>query len=196
MLNKNDSVLIMIDVQEKLVNMLDTPNKEEAASKSLKIIKAADILNIPFVITEQYPKGLGLTIEEIRTYLGEKYLPFEKTAFSLVKEEEIYNALIKEHKKQAVLFGIESHICVFQTAIELKEKGYEVYVVSDISFSRSDKEKEAARQQAEIDASNKAFQEDLDKKRRNSKRSNVIFAGVLGGNKSVGLGGQKNLLGL
>lgn len=144
MLNKNDSVLIMIDVQEKLVNMLDTTNKEEAASKSLKIIKAADILNIPFVITEQYPKGLGLTIEEIRTYLGEKYLPFEKTAFSLVKEEEIYNALIKEHKKQAVLFGIESHICVFQTAIELKEKGYEVYVVSDISFSRSDKEKEAA----------------------------------------------------
>ena len=83
MLNKNDSVLIMIDVQEKLVNMLDTANKEEAASKSLKIIKAADILNIPFVITEQYPRGLGLTIEEIRTYLGEKYLPFEKTAFSL-----------------------------------------------------------------------------------------------------------------
>ena len=61
---------------------------------------------------------------------------------------------------------------------------------------KADKEKEATRQQAEIDASNKAFQEDLDKKRRNSKRSNVIFAGVLGGNKSVGLGGQKNLLGL
>lgn len=61
---------------------------------------------------------------------------------------------------------------------------------------KADKEKEAARQQAEIDASNKAFQEDLDKKRRNSKRSKVIFAGVLGGNKSVGLGGQKNLLGL
>lgn len=61
---------------------------------------------------------------------------------------------------------------------------------------KADKEKEAAQQQAEIDASNKAFQEDLDKKRRNSKRSNVIFAGVLGGNKSVGLGGQKNLLGL
>lgn len=61
---------------------------------------------------------------------------------------------------------------------------------------KADKEKEAVQQQAEIDASNKAFQEDLDKKRRNSKRSNVIFAGVLGGNKSVGLGGQKNLLGL
>ena len=63
------------------------------------------------------------------------------------KESGIYQyfyGLIKEHKKQAVLFGIESHICVFQTAIELKEKGYEVYVVSDISFSRSDKEKEAA----------------------------------------------------
>ena len=61
---------------------------------------------------------------------------------------------------------------------------------------QADKDKEAARQQAEIDASNKAFQEDLDKKRRNSKRSNVIFAGVLGGNRTVGLGGQKNLLGL
>lgn len=61
---------------------------------------------------------------------------------------------------------------------------------------QADKDKEAARQQAEIDASNKAFQEDLDKKRRSSKRSNVIFAGVLGGNRTVGLGGQKNLLGL
>ncbi len=58
------------------------------------------------------------------------------------------------------------------------------------------KEKEAAQRQAEVDASNKAFQEDLDKKRRSSKRSNVLFAGVLGGNRSVGLGGQKNLLGL
>ncbi len=70
-------------------------------------------------------------------------------------------------------------------------------VYSDYKKSvQEDKAKEAARQQAEIDASNKAFQEDLDRKRRNSKRSNVIFAGVLGSDRNVGLGGQKNLLGL
>ena len=61
---------------------------------------------------------------------------------------------------------------------------------------QADQAEEAARQQAEIDASNKAFQEELDKKRRNSQKSNVIFAGVLGGNKTIGLGGQKSLLGL
>lgn len=141
MLNKDDSILIIIDVQDKLVNMLDSENKEKAITNSKKIIQASNILNIPVIITEQYPKGLGLTIENVRDCLNEKYYPYEKTSFSIVKDENIYNAIIKESKKQIVLFGIEAHICVFQSALELKEKGYEVYVVSDITFSRNNEEK-------------------------------------------------------
>ncbi len=75
---------------------------------------------------------------------------------------------------------------------ELGKGVYEGYAEAQLE----DKEKQAARQQAEIDASNKAFQDDLDRNRRNSKRSNVIFAGVLGASGQIGLGGQKNLLGL
>ncbi len=141
MLNSKDSILIMIDVQDKLVGMLSDDKKETMVEKTKKIVSAAKILNIDTIITEQYPKGLGATIKDVQEILGEKYLPFEKTNFSAVKENEIFDAIKKTGKKQVVLFGIEAHICVFQTAIELSEMGYEVFVVYDISHSRKDEEK-------------------------------------------------------
>lgn len=143
MLNQENSLVLMIDVQEKLTSMLKD-KMEIAKEKSLKIIKAAKALNIKTIITEQYPKGLGSTISEIKEILLDKYVPFEKTNFSIVKEANILNEIKKEDKKQIVIFGIEAHICVFQTAVELKEMGYEVFVVQDASFSRSDYEKEEA----------------------------------------------------
>lgn len=141
MLNSKNSILIMIDVQDKLVKMLNEKNQNEMVEKTKKIVSAAKILHIDTITTEQYPKGLGATIQEVQEILGEKYLPFEKTNFSIVKEDEIFEAVKKTGKKQVVLFGIEAHICVFQTAIELKEMGYEVFVVYDISHSRKDEEK-------------------------------------------------------
>ncbi len=144
MLRADNSILIMTDVQDKLVNMLEDKNKIEACEKSLKLIQAAEILKIDTIITEQYPRGLGQTIEPVRNFLGEKYTPYEKTYFSILKEENIYEAIKKTGKKQAVVFGIEAHICVFQTAVELKEKGFEVFVVQDVSFSRKDEEKNIA----------------------------------------------------
>lgn len=144
MLSSNSTTLIMIDVQDKLTNMLPEVNAQNVSKKALSIIKSADILNIKTIITEQYPKGLGATIEPIREYLGKKYTPFEKTSFSIVKDEKIFNEIKSSNNKQIVLFGIEAHICVFQSALELKEMGYDVYVVSDISYSRDDIEKELA----------------------------------------------------
>ena len=143
MLDKNNSLLLMIDVQEKLTDMLKE-RCENAKEKTLKLIKAADIMGIKTVITEQYPKGLGNTVPEIREILKEKYIPFEKTNFSAVSEDEILKEIEKSNKKQIVIFGIEAHICVFQTALELKEKGCEVFVVEDASYSRCDIEKEIA----------------------------------------------------
>ena len=141
MLNSKDSILVMIDVQNKLVGMLSKDKQDAMVEKTKKIVNAAKILNIDTITTEQYPKGLGATIQEVQEILGEKYLPFEKTNFSVVKENEILDAIKKTGKKQVVLFGIEAHICVFQTAIELCEMGYEVFVVQDISYSRKDEEK-------------------------------------------------------
>ena len=144
MLNAFNSLLIMIDVQEKLVNALNTEDKKSIEEKTLKIINAAKILKIDTIVTEQYPKGLGTTLKPVIDILGENYKPFEKTNFSVTGEENIFNAIKKTGKKQIVVFGMEAHICVFQTAIALKEKGYEVFVVSDGSFSRKKEEKEAA----------------------------------------------------
>ncbi|MCD8023962.1 MAG: isochorismatase family protein, partial [Candidatus Gastranaerophilales bacterium] len=111
-----------------------------------KIISAARILNIKTILTEQYPNGLGSTINAVKSALGKKSSVYEKTYFSLVKEEKIFNEIEKSNKKQAVIFGIEAHICVYQTAIELFERGYEVFVVSDISYSRKDFERDFAMQ--------------------------------------------------
>ncbi len=158
MLNKNNSILLGIDIQEKLVAMLKE-RAEAAISNSLKIIKTAKILNIETFLTEQYPKGLGATILPIREFLGEKYSPIEKTSFSAIGYNEpcVENAALQKDngnlllqkikqtgKKQIVLFGIEAHICVYQTALALKDLGYEVYIICDACFSRNPHESEIA----------------------------------------------------
>ena len=142
MLNKDNSLLLVIDVQEKLVNMLKNVDIEKIKNDFSKISKAANLLDIKTIVTEQYPKGLGQTINEVKDNLPNSALFFEKTTFSALKENEILEEIKKANKKQVVLFGIESHICVFQTALELKEKGYEVFVVSDLSYSRNNQEKD------------------------------------------------------
>lgn len=143
MLNQDNSLLLMIDVQEKLVGMLQE-RAQIIKNKAQKLIQAAQILKIKTIITEQYPKGLGSTISEVQNVLSENFCVFEKTNFSALKEKDVLEQLESEGKKQVVLFGIEAHICVMQTAIELKEKGFEVFVVYDASSSRDEKEKELA----------------------------------------------------
>ncbi len=130
MLNTNNTTILCIDIQDKLVNMLQ--NKEELRKNVLKLMKAADILNINTIITEQYPKGLGSTINEIKSIADFKII--EKTSFSALQTEgfpEIKNENI-------VLFGIETHICVYQTALDLINLGKKVHIVSDCSASRNE----------------------------------------------------------
>ena len=143
MLDKENSIVLVIDVQEKLTGMLKDKS-EIACKKAETIISVAKTLNIPIIITEQYPKGLGETISDIKDILGENYKPFEKTSFSAIREKEILGEIKRNHRKQIVLFGIEAHICVFQTALDLKDKGYQVFVVYDASYSRNEEEKELA----------------------------------------------------
>ncbi len=140
MLNSENTLLLVVDIQEKLTGMLKE-NKETAEQNAKKIVKAAKILKIKTVVSEQYPKGLGSTVEAVRNEFPQDVKIFEKTQFSLASEKEILDEILKSGKKQIVIFGIEAHICVFQTALELKEKGYEVFVVSDISYSRNNEER-------------------------------------------------------
>lgn len=128
-MDANNTTIICIDIQQKLVNMLKCA--QEIASNTTKLMKAAAILDVDTIITEQYPKGLGSTIESIRTIKDFKTI--EKTTFSALSTE----GFDKPKNKNVIVFGIETHICVYQTVLELLKEGYSVFVVADCCASRS-----------------------------------------------------------
>jgi len=128
----------MVDVQEKLFPYVS--NKDEVLKNIQILLKFAKIMNIPVVATEHYPKGLGRTIEEVKSHIPD-VKPIEKTSFSCMGNEELFSALKKFDSKTLVIFGIESHICIAQTALDAKAHGYDVHVVIDAISSRTDDNK-------------------------------------------------------
>lgn len=134
LLDENDSLIILIDIQEKLVASLE---KDTIVSKAAKLVNAAKALNIPILVSEQYPKGLGETMPLIKSNLPNNTDIVEKTSFSLLRENGIKEKIKSYGKKQIVLCGIEAHICVHQTAAELIDEGYDVFIAKDICASRN-----------------------------------------------------------
>ncbi len=136
-MNKDNCVILMIDMQEKLVN---ATNAIDEVKNAFKILKTANLMDIPIVVTEQYPKGLGETVSELKDVFNENTYVYEKTDFSALNNEDLIKKLETFGKKQVILFGIEAHICVFQTSKALIEKGYEVFLIKDASKSRKNYE--------------------------------------------------------
>ena len=132
MLDIDKSIVVAIDLQEKLIDMT---GKYSPVDNSLKIIRAANTLDIPVLITEQYPKGLGSTVAEIKDNCSASYI--EKTTFSAYRTDDFAKAIKDTGKSQIVIFGIEAHICVYQTIYDLIDAGYEVYFIKDCSASRN-----------------------------------------------------------
>ncbi len=138
-INSNEALIVFIDIQEKLVKML---GDNSAPQNAVKIAKTAQIMKIPSVITEQYPDGLGQTLNEIKNSLpNADYV--EKTSFSAFNEESFQNLLKLKNRKQIILSGIETHICVLQTAFDILCTGCNVFVVQDATASRSEENKQA-----------------------------------------------------
>lgn len=137
MLTATNSMVLMIDVQEKLVK---ATNAEAETENARKMIEAANILGLPVLVSEQYPKGLGSTVPNISEKFSENTKIIEKSAFSLLREENALETIKSYSKKQVILFGIETHICVLQTAIELIKNGFEVYLIKNASKSRQELE--------------------------------------------------------
>ncbi len=133
MLDENNSLLLLIDVQEKLVAMLE---KNTVVKKSNTLLKTANILGIPAIITEQYPQGLGKTVDFVAEHIKDSTVVFEKSSFSAVKDEGFLDKIKSFGKKQIIVGGIEAHICVHQTVADLIENDFEVYVVKDACASR------------------------------------------------------------
>ena len=134
LINENDCAVLLIDIQEKLFNVAF--NKDIIEKKSSVIVNTAKILNIPLYVTEQYPKGLGETVNGLK----EGANVFEKTDFNALNDLELFSSLKNQNKKQIIIFGIETHICVYQTVDALLSNGFEVVVVSDACGSRSEAE--------------------------------------------------------
>ena len=136
-----NTALLVIDIQEKLVPAIQ--GKEEMLKNALKCIKAARLIGLPLVYTEQYPKGLGITVAELRLDLDDAPV-FEKTDFSCMGSEGLQKFLKSNKVKKVLLAGIETHVCVFQTARDLIAEGYEVLVAADAVASRNDFDKKWA----------------------------------------------------
>jgi nicotinamidase-related amidase len=140
-LNTENTVLVLIDFQERLFPVISA--KEKLLQNVVKLIKGAQVLEVPVILTEQYPKGLGPTIPEIKELLpGLK--PIEKVCFGCCDNEEFNKALESLKRKQVLVAGIEAHICVYQTAMALARKGYEVHLVTDGVSSREPENKAVA----------------------------------------------------
>lgn len=138
-LTENTTCLV-IDYQEKIVPAMN--KKEELLANSVKLLKGLKILGISMTITGQYTKGLGLNMPEIFEAAGtEEYI--DKMAFSSYEVPEVQKAL-GQPGKNVIICGIEAHVCVLQTAIDLKEAGYQPILVTDCISSRKESDKEIA----------------------------------------------------
>ncbi len=136
-IKKDDCMLVVIDMQEKLTKVMK--NLETTTKNIRLLIEAANEFDIPMLYTEQYPKGLGETIEPLKSLL-EKYNAqrFDKMSFSALLIDEIKDALDQSGKNTIILSGIESHICVLSTAIDLQDAGYDVVIAKDAVTSREE----------------------------------------------------------
>ncbi len=139
MLNIDNTVLVVIDIQGKLASLMH--EKEAVYENVIRLVNGSRVLGIPIVWTEQYPQGIGGTIPEITEAL-DGVAPIAKMTFSCCRNDEFLTALRATGCRQVLITGIETHICVYQTTIELLELGYEVEVVVDAVSSRTPANKE------------------------------------------------------
>jgi len=133
MLKLDNTVLVMIDIQGKLWNVMS--EKEALLENAQKLVKAMPVLGVPIILTEQNPKGLGPTLPELMQLMPE-VKPIPKSNFSCCQDRGFHQVLKDTRRKQVLLCGIESHICVYQTSLELISEGYEVHVITDVVSSR------------------------------------------------------------
>jgi len=128
------ALLIVIDFQEKLANAMKRDVLESTLKNTLKLIHLCKICDIPILLTEQYPKGLGQTLIEIKNLIDKPAI--EKIHFSCLNEEKFIEKIKQFNRNQVILVGMEAHVCVFQTALDFLIRDYRVFVPKDAVCSR------------------------------------------------------------
>lgn len=140
-LEVGNTVLLIVDVQEAFRDPIG--NFAVIASNIARVVAGSAILDIPMIVTEQYPKGLGPTAEEVRFSLPDGFAPIEKTAFSAFGSLEVRRRLEEIGAQKVILCGLETHVCINQTAHDLLNAGYSVHLLTDCVGSRFDHDKAA-----------------------------------------------------
>jgi nicotinamidase-related amidase len=138
MLKTENALLIIIDIQGKLAEVVNESEKHNAAA--MKMIAGAQALELPILLTAQAPHKIGHTTEQVRELLPDQH-EFARMGFSIYTSPEIVDALKASGRKQMILCGFESHICIYQSALDLMNAGYEVYILVDAVSSRDPQNK-------------------------------------------------------
>jgi len=136
-LSRDSTALLLIDVQERILDVMI--NKDELIANCIKIIKGFKVLNLPVFFTEQYPKGLGPTSDLLLKEL-EGLTAIQKTSFSCLGAGNLFQSLKDNNVTQVVIAGIESHVCVQQTVLDLLANNFQVDVCADAVSSRKEKD--------------------------------------------------------
>ncbi len=136
MLERDLAVLVVVDFQEKMLAAVGTAPSHEISRNVVRLIEVARILDVPVLYTEQYPQGLGSTVEAVRTVLGTGLEPMIKTTCSCWRDAAFRQALEASKREHVVLAGLETHICIQQTVLDLIRVDYVPFVAADATGSR------------------------------------------------------------
>lgn len=140
LLSAKESLLLIVDAQEKLLPVIH--HYDQVSARIRWLAEVALQLEVPLLITEQYPKGLGYSLPNLKEVV-EAAEVIEKTHFSAMKEEGFAGVLEQYGKRQIVVIGMEAHVCVLQTALDIKAQGYDVFLATDCIGSRRPADKDA-----------------------------------------------------
>ncbi|HBC85363.1 MAG TPA: hydrolase [Lentisphaeria bacterium] len=134
------SVFVLVDMQEKLLAAMEQDTAARIVTRHKIMLGVAKELQIPVIITEQYPKGLGRTAPELSGLFREGWPLIEKTSFSCFGESNFRKEIERRHFKSMILMGIETHVCIQQTAIDALSRGFQVFLPADAVCSRNEKD--------------------------------------------------------
>jgi nicotinamidase-related amidase len=134
-LHKEETSLLMIDVQERLLPSID--RHEAVVQNAVRLLKTAELLSLPVLYTEQYPKGIGSTEASVLAALPKGARRFEKMTFSCCEEPGFLDIFEATMRSVTVIFGTESHICILSTLEDLLDRGRKIVLAADASGSRT-----------------------------------------------------------
>jgi nicotinamidase-related amidase len=138
---REDSLLLIIDIQQAMLKVIDS--WELVAGKAKQLIKSASALDVPILLTEQYKKGLGETLPDLIQEIKYPQV-FQKEHFSACLENEFIPIVQSFNRKKIVVVGMESHVCVLQTCLDLIKAGFQIHLVADAVASRVDENRDIA----------------------------------------------------